>query len=84
MIVEMASLLAGLAPTHDLRLFSAALSDATAHPFKKKSPDADAALNSAVAGFGAAAEISDSERCHADCAISLETKLGGLYFSPEW
>jgi SRSO17 transposase len=49
----------------------------------KKSPHADAALNSAVAGFGAAAEISDGERCHADRAISLEAQSGGLYLSPE-
>jgi len=49
----------------------------------KKSPDADAALGPAVVGFGAAVEIPDGKRRHADRAVSLEAQLGGLYFSPE-
>ena len=49
----------------------------------KKSPDADAALGPAVAGFGAAVEIPDGERRHADRALSLEAQPGSLYLSPE-
>ena len=49
----------------------------------KKSPDADAALGTAVVGLGSTVEIPDGKRRHADRAVSLEAQLGGLYFSPE-